>query len=523
MRDVTLRERAEAAFTRAHDATSACPGLAELDAALTQAKAQLDRPMTVAVVGRIKAGKSTMTNALLGQRLAATGPIECTYNVNWFHFGETPSLIVHYRDGRPPERHEPEELERLTRRAAQSPEALAGIDYIDVRARSPLLRRFSLVDTPGLDSAYVADSKNTAAFLGLHSAQISERTAAEARNADAVLYLFSRALAASGAAVVEEFQGPAFGRATPLNAIGVLTKVDANWRSADDPLEHGRKSAADWMREPESRRLFFAIRPVCALVALGAETLTEEEYEALRALSVLSGEALRSALGSARRFAAPKLAGVKVDAALRGALFERLGAYGIVLATDLLRKRKLKREALARELYRASGMADLEDLVVSHFGNRALLIKLERLVGELRALCLRERGRRRGAELRAVLAVDDALDGLSVREHAFAELAVLRRHYEGALDLDGGEIEELLRVTGESGTSIEERLGAEAGTPPDDLVAIAARRVAHWSLRAQLGSTKATLDAATTLRRSYERLAALAKSPAEAAAVAGSV
>jgi len=521
MRETALRQRAEEALTRARAATSACPGLAELDAALTHAQAQLDRPMTVAVVGRIKAGKSTMTNALLGQRLAATGPIECTYNVNWFHYAETPSLTVHYRDGRSPEQRAPEELEQLTRRAAESAEALAGIDYIDVRAHSPLLRRFSLVDTPGLDSAYVADSANTAAFLGLHSAQISERTATEARNADAVLYLFSRALAASGASVVEEFAGPAFGRATPLNAIGVLTKVDANWRSAGDPLERGRKSAADWMREPESRRLFFAIRPVCALVALGAQTLTEGEYDALRALTALGDDALRTALGAARRFTAPKLAGVKVDAVLRGALFERLGAYGIVLATGLLRKRKLTREALANELYRASGMADLEDLVVSHFGNRALLIKLERIVGELRALCLRERGQRRGAELRAVLAVDDALDGLCVREHAFAELAVLRRHYEGALDLDPGEIEELLRVTGESGTTTQERLGAEPGTSAEELVAIAARRVTHWSLRAQLGSTKATLDAATTLRRSYERLAALAKSPPEAAAVGG--
>jgi len=506
MLEPPLRARADAAFERALEAASSTSVLGGLHASIESAREQLDRPMTVAVVGRIKAGKSTMTNALLGETLAATGSLESTYNVNWFRYGEAPSIAVHYRDGRV----EPRafgELEALTRRSDATLSQLAGIDYVEVRTPSPLLRSFSLVDTPGLDSAHVADSDNTAQFLGLGSEEITERTQLEARNADAVLYLFSRGLTASGAAVVEEFSGETFGRATPLNAIGVLTKVDTNWKSCDDPVERGAQSAATLMKDPAAQRLFFTVRPVCALVAFGAATLGGADVNTLRALGRQPDAEVVRAVSNLRRFEA--------GAPANASLLARLGQCGIVLATRLIREGVAEPGALARELEHRSGMTSLRELIVSHFGNRALLIKLERVIAELRALCLRERNRVSGGDERAVLAVDDALDGLYVREHGFAELAVLRRHYDGALALDPPEVDELLRVTGESGTSVGERLGVEAGAAPGDLIAQAGRRVAYWSARAEFATQKPTRDAARTLRRSYERLAALAKAPAE--------
>ena len=514
MSDAPLRERAEAAFDRALVSAGSTAETAVLRAALEGARAQLARPMTVAVVGRIKAGKSTMTNALLGAQLAATGPIECTYNVNWFHYGVEPSLTVHYSDGRT-ERRPFGELDDLTQRARDGVAAPAGIDYLDIRTPSPILERFSVVDTPGLDSAYVADSRNTSAFLGLgtgDAASITERTQREARNADAVLYLFSRGLASSGAAVVEEFQGPAFGRATPLNAIGVLTKVDGNWRDCDDPVARGQASVATWMREPAARRLFFAIRPVCARVALGAATLDAAEFETIRVLSARSEDTVRAELANARRFATGDDAELSAEA--RAAVLERLGQYGVLLAARAVRAGVNDREALAHELARASGMTELANLIVHHFGNRSLLIKLERLVGEVRALCLRVRQAGGGAAHCARL-VDDALDAFWTREHGFAELAVVRRYYEGALVLDDAEVDELLRVTGESGTSLAERLGADDGAASPTLVTVASRRIAHWSVRAEFGANKATRDAAKTIRRSYERLAALARTTAD--------
>src|ERR1700754_4122518 len=110
-----LRDRAVQAFGAGIERAGDDPALAPLRAALAGARDHLDEPMRVAVVGHIKAGKSTMLNALLGEELAATGTEELTFNVNWLRHG-TPGLRVHFKDGREPETRTLAELESLTTR-----------------------------------------------------------------------------------------------------------------------------------------------------------------------------------------------------------------------------------------------------------------------------------------------------------------------------------------------------------------------------------------------------------------------
>src|SRR5690242_12571936 len=52
-------------------------------------RAALSEPLCVAVAGRVSAGKSTLVNALLGRRIAATGA------------GETTRVTATYRHGTP--------------------------------------------------------------------------------------------------------------------------------------------------------------------------------------------------------------------------------------------------------------------------------------------------------------------------------------------------------------------------------------------------------------------------------------
>ncbi|MFN8515312.1 MAG: dynamin family protein [Chloroflexia bacterium] len=97
----TLPERVEALFTSALARTADRPALAATNRALRRARRRLQQPMRVAIVGLIKAGKSTLMNALLGEAVVATGAVEATFNVNWLCWGEQTGLVVHYKDNRP--------------------------------------------------------------------------------------------------------------------------------------------------------------------------------------------------------------------------------------------------------------------------------------------------------------------------------------------------------------------------------------------------------------------------------------
>ena len=60
---------------------------AELAAALERLAGQVDQPCVLAVVGRMKAGKSTFVNALLGEDVAKVGTTETTATINRFRYG----------------------------------------------------------------------------------------------------------------------------------------------------------------------------------------------------------------------------------------------------------------------------------------------------------------------------------------------------------------------------------------------------------------------------------------------------
>src|ERR1044071_1071163 len=60
---------------------------------------RLDEPLRVAVAGRLKAGKSTLVNALIGRRVAPTGAGECTRVVTQFRYGTADRVDVVRRDG----------------------------------------------------------------------------------------------------------------------------------------------------------------------------------------------------------------------------------------------------------------------------------------------------------------------------------------------------------------------------------------------------------------------------------------
>ena len=117
----------------------------------------------MALVGRVKAGKSTLLNALVAQRLAPTDAGECTRVVTWFRHGALPQVALHGADGGGavlPVRRVDGGL-RLDL-AGTPPEE---VDRLVVDWPAPGLAAATLIDTPGIASLSADASARTQAFL----------------------------------------------------------------------------------------------------------------------------------------------------------------------------------------------------------------------------------------------------------------------------------------------------------------------------------------------------------------------
>lgn len=467
--------------------------------------------MRVAVVGKIKAGKSTMINALLGEYLVSTGPEELTFNVNWLKYGASPDLKVHFKDGRKPESKLIEELDALTRRRDENSEFLRNIKFIEVFYPNEILKKISLIDTPGLESFFDSDSRNTLEFLQVNPKEIKENTQRELSNADAVLYLFNQGMAVTDQSVLEEFIDSASGNSTPINSIGVLTKADSYWPNYPEPLAAGHEIGKRLISEhSQIRSVFYAIYPVCGLLAIGAKTLSEENMQALEQLSNLSQEDLDRVLRTAERFNRKEYPNRPYipSTRQRSNLWHKIGKYGIFLACDLIRSGTSTQTSLADKLFSESGVDELRALILSHFGNRAFLIKLGTGIRQILLTCDATIRNSKDSERRVVEAIAGDFETLQSQEHSFKELELLCEYYKNRLLLSPEEVKNLLEVTGEFGLEIWKRLGTSKETSKNKNIRIAEERRLYWHQKSQdiMNLNESTLRATKVMVRSYEKL-----------------
>ncbi|MFE1317772.1 dynamin family protein [Kitasatospora phosalacinea] len=521
VREATARALGEAAalLGPAHAVPTA---LRPVAGALAEYRELAGRPMRVALVGRVSAGKSTLVNALLGAHRVETGAEELTFNVSRLTHGTDRAVTVHYRDGRAPTRHRPEELAELSARArAEDPgelDRLRAVDHLVVDDPSPYLRAFDLVDTPGLDSVLGTDSANTLRFLGRSADQVRADSVGHAGGADALVLVFARGLAQGEEELLADFTGAGLGPGGgsgsegggggALTTVGALTKVELYWPEHPDPLAEGRKVADRVMTAAGGTRVMYDLRPVCSLVGAAAGQLTDADFADLAALAAVEPALLARRAARGPYFTTRPYPDLPVPPERRARLFGLLAGYGLTLACGLLRDGVPDLPALRAELDRRSGLAEFRSLLADHFGARADLLKLRRLVDRSRtlpALLPATAGaRERAAVERAVGRFVD----LEVQQHAFRELTVLRDCYDGRLTgLSDRELREVRQVAGEFGSTAAARLGLPPGTAAEELRRTAAGRLAHWAaLTADPAHAGPSRRACQVLRRSYERL-----------------
>lgn len=331
--------------------------------ALVEIASRLDEPLRVALVGRVKSGKSTLLNALVGQEIAATDATECTRLPTWYRHGARCQLTLYPREG------PPKQLEFASGAAAGSvalgelaPEA---VDRLVVDWPAATLRTMTLIDSPGLDSPSSAVTDRTRELLAPRAGGIAV--------ADAVVYLMRHPHGGDVPLLAGVHRESAHGN--PVAAVGVVSRVDELGSGGCDAVAAAQRLVDRHRHDPALRRLCQAVVPVAGLLAASGLTLHDAEYDALTQLAALDKRDTDRLLLSADDLTHADFP-VEPGKSARGELLARFGIFGVRLAVELIRTGEAtSRAALSKALLDHSGLAALRELLLARLAARADVLK----------------------------------------------------------------------------------------------------------------------------------------------------
>jgi len=139
--------------------------ISALSGLLASARASVGQDeISVAVLGRFKAGKSSFLNHFIGRDILPVGVVPVTAVVTELRYGSRVEARVHHRDGRDPEVALDQIGDYISEK--RNPENAKQVDLISVEL--PELRRFrglKFVDTPGLGSALSHNTRTSLDWL----------------------------------------------------------------------------------------------------------------------------------------------------------------------------------------------------------------------------------------------------------------------------------------------------------------------------------------------------------------------
>lgn len=462
-------DRARGFLDAARGALSGDPG-AQVELDLCERR--LYQPVRVALAGSLKAGKSTLLNALVGQDIAPTDATECTRVVTWYRNGRSPSVTAHVDDGRavgiPVTRIDGRlgfDFGRLT--AEQ-------VDHLDVEWPARALQSTTIVDTPGTASLSTELSDSTIRLL----APVDESGGDEPRGrsgVDAVVYLL-RSLTATDTAMLRRIGTAIGGSSGPLGVIGVVSRADELGAGRMDAMISAQQIAGRFAGELERTGLCQAVVPVAGLLALAARTMREVEFRALAQLTATPAPDLEAALLTMDRFSRPDIL-PDIPAELRRSLAERFGAFGIRMAVTLIRFGASSSSALAAELVERSGLSELSAIIDTQFGQRADQLKSHSALVTMDHL-LAASSSAGARDVRAAVRRELA------DVHGFRELRLLGTIRAGGVDLPPDQTAEITRLIGGSGIDPAARLGLPATADVYTLRDAAIDAARTWRARA---------------------------------------
>jgi hypothetical protein len=457
---------------------------------LREVRQRLDGPLRVAVAGRLKAGKSTLVNALVRERIAPTDVGECTKVVTWFQYGFPERVTVEPRVGEPWELPLGERFALPDELGAET----SSIERVVVSLSIEALRAMTIIDTPGLASNTALAADATRELFAIDGA--SRRGVGQA---DAILYLFDHQVGSEDLEVLAAIERTGGGmRASAINCLGVLTKTDllgppaeVEVRAAELARRHGAtlKSAVS------------GVVPVVGLVAEAVESgaFTQRDATTLRSLAALGPDVQERLLLSVERFRALD---VPTPAAERERLLYQLGLFGIGVGLETVAAGRSSSADLTDELRRRSGIGPLRDAVEATFGRYADALQADRAMLALERLSY-ERAEEPTAAVLGSIRNELERIRLAPEMHVLAEIRALQDCGDPRAGIPEALSDTVRRLL--SAVTDAARVGLPEDATPSEVQAAAAEQVTYWRAYVNGGAaTPAAVRVAETVSQSYE-------------------
>jgi hypothetical protein len=386
----------------------------EIAARMESLVQEVHHKCTVAVVGRVKAGKSTFINALLGQDLAKTGTTETTATINYFRYGIplNPDRPVrcYWQDG-----HYTDEtyefLNSLQDNDVETLRRASCIERMEHYLENPFLREVTLVDTPGTFAVVDEHQDRTAEYLRLRRQlreQHEKETRRWGREADAIIYLVGPVVGATDREFLEEFRDATGGQSQALNALGVMAKIDLHPELVER-VERKDNLAAKVARQLESS--LNTVVPVSAAIERALDQLLSNQGlvlgDLMRAMQSIVPDQLDKLLSDEGFFLElPESNSIPVSVEERKRLRGDMPWMTFVVIAGVAADRTLNENQVQAKLRSIAGFAPLREVLEQHFFARSRSLKAFKVVTDARQVLddvrfrhLQER-RRRAKEIR---------------------------------------------------------------------------------------------------------------------------